>query len=174
MSTLVLDLIFSDRFCSALVWSTLSRIGLVGLLRLAWSVLMINSSAQRAKWTDQTAPSSEQTANWSIDKASSKVKTVFSSCRSAWSRSRRRRGRRPHEVFGFASNVLIIDGELRKTFGQCSTLKRASRSLAKTGSKADRHRLQRSRCWLVIALVANDRSAASIRWGRPGQLGHTF
>ena len=102
-------------------------------LTAAWSVLMINSSAQRAKWTDQTAPSSEQTANWSIEKASSKVKTALSSCRSAWSRSRRRRGRRPHEVFGFASNVLIIDGELRKTFGQCSTLKRASRSLAKTG-----------------------------------------
>ena len=61
------------------------------------------------------------------------MKTALSSCRSAWSRSRRRRGRRPHEVFGFASNVLIIDGELRKTFGQCSTLKRASRSLAKTG-----------------------------------------
>ena len=99
----------------------------------AWSVLMINSSAQRAKWTDQTAPSSEQTANCSIEKASSEVETALSSCRSAWSRSRRRRGRRPHEVFGFASNVLIIDGELRKTFGQCSTLKRASRSLAKTG-----------------------------------------
>ena len=94
---------------------------------------MINSSAQGAKWTDQTAPSSEQTPNWSIEKASSKVKTALSSCRSAWSRSRRRRGRRPHEVFGFASNVLIIDGELRTTFGQCSTLKRASRSLAKTG-----------------------------------------
>ena len=94
---------------------------------------MINSSAQRAKWTDQTAPSSEQTASWSIEKASSKVKIALSSCRSAWSRSRRRRGRRPHEVFGFASNGLIIDGELRKTFGQCSILKRASRSLAKTG-----------------------------------------
>ena len=75
-----------------------------------------------------------RTANWSIEKASSKVKTALSSCHSAWSRSRRRRGRRPHEVFGFASNVLIIDGELRKTFGQCSTLKRASRFLAKTGS----------------------------------------
>ena len=102
-------------------------------LTVAWSVLMINSSAQRAKWTDQTSPSSEQTANWSIEKASSKLKTTLSSCHSAWSRSRRRRGRRPHEVFGFASNVLIIDGELRKTFGQCSKLKRASRSLAKTG-----------------------------------------
>ena len=94
---------------------------------------MINSNARRAKWTDQTAPSSEQTANWSIETASSKVKTTLSSCRSAWSRSRRRRGRRPHEVFGFASNIFIIDGELRKTFGQFSTLKRASRSLAKTG-----------------------------------------
>ena len=61
------------------------------------------------------------------------MKTALSSSRSAWSRSRRRRGRRPHEVFGFASNVLIIDGEFRKTFGQCSTLKRASHSLAKTG-----------------------------------------
>ena len=79
------------------------------------------------------APSSEQTANWSIEKASSKVNTALSSCRSAWSRSRRRRGRRPHEVFGFASNVLIIDAELRKSLGQFSTLERASRSLAKTG-----------------------------------------
>ena len=51
----------------------------------AWIVLMINSSAQRAKWTDQTAPSSEQTANGSIEEASSKVKTALSSCRSAWS-----------------------------------------------------------------------------------------
>ena len=101
----------------------------------AWNASNINSSAENAKLWSQTAPSSEQTANWSIEKASSKVKTALSSCRSAWSRSRRRRGRRPHEVFGFASNVLIIDGELRKTFGQCSTLKRASRSLAKTGFK---------------------------------------
>ena len=72
------------------------------------------------------------------------MKTALSSCRSAWSRSRRRRGRRPHEVFGFASNVLIIDGELRKTFGRCSTLKRASRSLAKTGfypQKAHHHQV---------------------------------
>ena len=38
---------------------------------------MINSSAQRAKWTDQTAPSSEQTPNWSIERASSKVKTAL-------------------------------------------------------------------------------------------------
>ena len=38
---------------------------------------MINSSAQRAKWTDQTAPSSEQTANWSIDKARSMVKKTL-------------------------------------------------------------------------------------------------
>ena len=76
---------------------------------------------------------SEQTADWSIEEASNQVKTTLSSSRSAWSRSRRRRGRRPHEVFGFASNVLIIDGELRKTVGQCSTLKLFSRSLAKTG-----------------------------------------
>ena len=111
-------------------------------LTAARSVLMINSSAQRAKCSDQTTPSSDQTANWSIDKGSSNVKTSFSSCRSAWSRSRHRRGRRPHEVFGFASNVLIIDGEFRKTFGQCSTLKRASRSLAKTGSSGPSWRVK--------------------------------
>ena len=60
----------------------------------------------------QTTQSSEQTADWIIEKARSHVKTTLSSSRSAWSRSRCRRGRRPHGMLEFASNVLIIDVEL--------------------------------------------------------------
>ena len=60
----------------------------------------------------QTTQSREQTADWIIEKAISHVKTTLSSSRSAWSRSRRRRGRRPHGMLEFAANVLIIDVEL--------------------------------------------------------------
>ena len=60
----------------------------------------------------QTTQSSEQTADWIIEKASSHVKTTLSFSRSAWSRSRRRRGRRPHGMLELVSNVFIIDVKL--------------------------------------------------------------
>ena len=60
----------------------------------------------------QTTQSSEQTADWIIEKASSHVKTTLSPSRSAWSRSRRRRGRRPHGMLEFVANVLNVDVKL--------------------------------------------------------------
>ena len=51
---------------------------------------------------------SEQTAHWSIEEASNQVKTTLSSSRSAWSRSRRRRGRRPHGMLGIVLKIEII------------------------------------------------------------------
>ena len=58
--------------------------------------------------------SSEQTAAWSSEKASKQVKTPLASSRSALSRSRRRRGRRPHGMLGIAWKTYIIDGMARK------------------------------------------------------------
>ena len=77
---------------------------------------------------------SKQRADWSIERASNQVQTMLSSSRSAWSRSRRRRGRRPHGMLGVALKIEIIDGMARnKAWDNALTLKRASRSHAKTG-----------------------------------------
>ena len=53
----------------------------------------------------------------SAQAAHSSVKTMLSSSCSAWSRSRRRRGRRPHGMLGFVWCVWIIDEMVRATLG---------------------------------------------------------
>ena len=68
----------------------------------------------------------------------------FSQCVEAWSRQRRRRGRRPHDVhvrcFGLYGPIHMIAaksttwGYLKRAGDNDLTLERASRSLAKTGS----------------------------------------
>ena len=55
--------------------------------------------------------------NPSVQAAHSSVKTMLSSSCSAWSRPRRRRGRRPHGMLGFVSNAQIIDGIVRNALG---------------------------------------------------------
>ena len=53
----------------------------------------------------------------SAQAAHSSVKTMLSSSCSAWSRSRRRRGRRPHDMLGVAPNSQTTDGTVRSTLG---------------------------------------------------------
>ena len=53
----------------------------------------------------------------SVQAAHSSVKAMLSSSCSAWSRSRRRRGRRPHDMLGVASNSQTTDGTVRSTLG---------------------------------------------------------
>ena len=56
----------------------------------------------------QITNDSKQRADWSIERASNQVQTMLSSSRSAWSRSRRRRGRRPHGMLGIVLKIEII------------------------------------------------------------------
>ena len=61
--------------------------------------------------------SRKQRADWSIERASNQVQTILSSSRSAWSRSRRRRGRRPHGMLGIALKIQIIHAMARNALG---------------------------------------------------------
>ena len=53
----------------------------------------------------------------SVQAAHSSVKTMLSSSCSAWSRSRRRRGRRPHDMLGGTLNSETMNGTIRSMLG---------------------------------------------------------
>ena len=65
----------------------------------------------------QIRNSRKQRFDWSIERASNQVQTMMSSSRSAWSRSRRRRGRRPHRMLVVVLKIEIIAGMAKTSLG---------------------------------------------------------